>query len=120
MVGQTEGRRLSWLWLHNALGFKHVYFLCMGITGSNSKLSSLELSEIRSQTYDNNSLDSYIIRGDEKRSEDELSEMNSMIVNDSLTVKSYLTNPKDNDNINNIDINYYYYLHFNYEKHFII
>ena len=90
MVGQKEAHSLAWLWLHQALGWKHVHFLSMGIgeNGMDSKPASPLLND------DEDSIDLYL---EEKRSEDEEEcEVNSMMANasshlscvTSLTTKS--------------------------------
>eukprot|EP01084_Bolivina_argentea_P127273 225111_1 len=114
MVGQKEARSVSWLWLHQALGWKHVHFLSMGIgeNGINGKLANI----IHNALNEDNLHTIYL---EEKRSDDEEEEedMNSMMVNDALTVKSYLTLKSCEDDRSDATMTYSHYLQSCYEKH---
>ena len=137
MVGQKEGRSVSWLWLHNALGWKHVYFLSMGIgeNGIDGKLPNTISNILLSDGGDNDidSIDKYSKYLEEKRSDDEESEVNSMMANAShisyltslISVKSYNSSQgtvtgRGVGGEQNGNMTYSHYLHFYYEKHLII
>ena len=128
MVGQKEARSLAWLWLHHALGWKHVHFLSMGIgengVNDTGKLPTTLLQNILSEEHeqDDDEFNHYINRTflEEKRSDDELDdddELNSMMANAShisylttLTIKS----DTNSQSLIKSNLTYSHYLHFYY------
>ena len=113
MVGHKEARSLGWLWLHHALGWKHVHFLSMGISenGMDTKPPSPLVPD------DEDSIDLYL---EEKRSEDEEEyDQNSLMANASSHALSCVTSltMKSNDKSTTWMSSYSHYIHSSYSRH---